>query len=66
MSVLRALGGQSSINVRKVLWTREEIGIDYVQEDWGTGFASVPHARCFGVSGDIGRQQVRADIQHRL
>lgn len=40
MSVLRVLGRQSSINVRKVLWTCEEIGIDYVQEDWGTGFAS--------------------------
>ncbi|GAA3084078.1 glutathione S-transferase [Rhizobium viscosum] len=40
MGVLRVLGRQSSINVRKVLWTCEEIGIDYVQEDWGTGFAS--------------------------
>jgi len=40
MGALRVLGRQSSINVRKVLWTCEEIGIDYVQEDWGTGFAS--------------------------
>ena len=40
MSVLRVLGRQSSINVRKVLWTCEEIGVDYMQEDWGTGFAS--------------------------
>lgn len=40
MSVLRVLGRQSSINVRKVLWTCEEIGIDYTQEDWGVGFAS--------------------------
>jgi len=27
---LRILGKASSINVRKVLWTCEEIGIDYV------------------------------------
>lgn len=40
MSALRVLGRQSSINVRKVLWTCEEIGIDYRQEDWGMGFAS--------------------------
>ena len=40
MAVLRILGKASSINVRKVLWTCEEIGIDYEQEDFGSGFAS--------------------------
>lgn len=37
---LRILGKTSSINVRKVLWTCDEIGIDYQREDWGIGFAS--------------------------
>ncbi len=40
MSVLRILGKISSINVRKVLWTCDEIGIAYVREDWGLGFSS--------------------------
>jgi glutathione S-transferase len=38
--MLRILGRVSSINVRKVLWTLDEIGIPYVREDWGTGFRS--------------------------
>jgi glutathione S-transferase len=40
MPVLRILGKASSINVRKVLWTCDEIGIAYEREDWGIGFAS--------------------------
>src|SRR5581483_11617819 len=36
---LRILGRASSINVRKVLWTCREIGIDYSREDFGAGFA---------------------------
>lgn len=40
MAVLRILGKASSINVRKVLWTCDEIGIPYLREDWGSGFAS--------------------------
>ena len=32
---LRVLGRTSSINVRKVLWTAAELGIDYLREDWG-------------------------------
>jgi glutathione S-transferase len=35
---LRLLGRASSLNVRKVLWTCDEIGLDYVREDWGAGF----------------------------
>jgi glutathione S-transferase len=38
--MLRILGKASSINVRKVLWTCEEIGLSYSREDWGSGFAS--------------------------
>lgn len=37
---MRVLGRVSSINVRKVLWTCDEIGIEYNREDWGTGFRS--------------------------
>lgn len=40
MSIVRILGRVSSINVRKVLWTCEELGIEYAREDWGAGFAS--------------------------
>lgn len=36
--MLRVLGKASSINVRKVLWTCDEIGIAYEREDWGSGF----------------------------
>jgi len=34
--VLRILGKRSSINVRKVLWTCDEIGLVYQHEEWGT------------------------------
>lgn len=33
--MLRLLGKGASINVRKVLWTCAELGIDYQREDWG-------------------------------
>jgi glutathione S-transferase len=36
---MRVLGRTSSINVRKVLWTLEELGLAYEREDWGMGFA---------------------------
>jgi glutathione S-transferase len=35
MSNLKVLGRITSINVRKVLWTADELGLDYVREDWG-------------------------------
>jgi len=38
--MLQILGRSSSINVRKVQWTCDEIGIPYAREDWGTGFRS--------------------------
>ncbi|RVD75749.1 glutathione S-transferase family protein [Pseudomonas koreensis] len=38
--MLRILGRASSINVRKVLWTCEELRIPFEREDWGTGFRS--------------------------
>ncbi len=35
MAKLRVLGRVTSINVRKVLWLLDEIGIGYEREDWG-------------------------------
>ncbi|MFX9042716.1 glutathione S-transferase N-terminal domain-containing protein, partial [Acinetobacter baumannii] len=36
---MRILGRANSFNVRKVLWTCDEIGIQYTREDFGRGFA---------------------------
>ena len=33
--MLRVLGRKSSINVRKVLWALDELGLVYEREDWG-------------------------------
>lgn len=38
--MLTILGRTSSINVRKVLWTCDELALDYQQEMWGHGFQS--------------------------
>lgn len=38
--MLKILGRTSSLNVRKVLWTCDELGLAYEREDWGIGFAS--------------------------
>ncbi len=35
--MLRILGKRQSINVRKVLWACDEIGVPYAREDWGAG-----------------------------
>ena len=37
---MRILGRTSSLNVRKVLWTCDEIGLSYHREDWGGNFRS--------------------------
>lgn len=42
--MLKILGRASSINVRKVLWVCEELGITYRREDWGEGFKSPQEA----------------------
>ena len=36
--MLKIYGRANSINVRKVLWTADEIGIPFDREDWGRGF----------------------------
>lgn len=38
--MLKILGKSSSINVRKVLWACDEIGVPFEREDWGAGFKS--------------------------
>jgi glutathione S-transferase len=35
VGMLRILGRITSINVRKVLWTADELGLAYEREDWG-------------------------------
>ena len=35
--MLRILGKRQSINVRKVLWVADEIGLHYAHEEWGAG-----------------------------
>jgi glutathione S-transferase len=36
--MLKIYGRANSINVRKVLWFADEIGLAYTREDWGRGF----------------------------
>jgi len=36
--MLKIYGRANSINVRKVLWVADEIGLKYEREDWGRGF----------------------------
>lgn len=36
--MLKIYGRANSINVRKVLWIADELGIAYSREDWGRGF----------------------------
>jgi len=36
--MLKIYGRANSINVRKVLWAADEVGIPYEREDWGRGF----------------------------
>ena len=38
--MLKIYGRANSINVRKVLWAAEEMGIPFAREDWGHGFRS--------------------------
>lgn len=38
--MLKLLGKASSINVRKVLWTCQELGLTLEREDWGSGYRS--------------------------
>ena len=37
--MLKVLGKRSSINVRKVLWTLDEVELEYQIEEWGAGYS---------------------------
>ena len=39
--MLKVYGRANSINVRKVLWLLDELGLQYEREDWGRGFQPV-------------------------
>jgi glutathione S-transferase len=39
--MLKIYGRANSINVRKVLWIADELGLTYEREDWGRGFRPV-------------------------
>jgi len=36
--MMKILGRANAINVRKVLWLADELGLPYQQEDWGRGY----------------------------
>src|SRR5262245_37871481 len=36
--MIKVYGRANSINVRRVLWMLEELGLKYEREDWGRGF----------------------------
>ena len=40
MPTMKVLGRLTSINVRKVMWTAAQLGLDLPREDWGAGFRS--------------------------
>ncbi|WP_416050221.1 glutathione S-transferase family protein [Cupriavidus basilensis] len=42
--MLKILGKASSINVRKVLWCCDELGLPFVREDWGSGYRATDTA----------------------
>lgn len=42
--MLKILGKAASINVRKVLWTCDELGLPFEREDWGSGFRATDTA----------------------
>ena len=53
--MLRILGRNNSFNVRKVLWTCDEIGIPFEREDWGRGFrpTSTPEFLALNPAGQV-------------
>jgi glutathione S-transferase len=48
--MIRILGKRQSINVRKVLWTCDEIDVPYEQEEWGAGTRATSEADFLALS----------------
>lgn len=61
MAGLDVLGRVSSINVRKVLWICEELGIDYAREDWGAGDSSTRNPRFLAFNPNALVPVIRSD-----
>jgi len=55
MSTLKIYGYAESINVRKVLWTCEELGLAFEREDWGGKYRSTsdPEFRALNSAGMV-------------
>lgn len=51
--MIRILGRANSFNVRKVLWTCGELGLEFSRDDWGRGFrpTSNPEFQAFSPIG---------------
>lgn len=63
--MLKLLGKATSINVRKVLWACDEIGVPFEREDWGDGFQST-RAPAFLALNPVGLVPVVIDGVHVL
>jgi len=48
--VLKILGRENSLNVRKVLWLCGELRIEFEREDWGRGFRSTSDPKFLAVN----------------
>ncbi|MDU4314943.1 MAG: glutathione S-transferase [Klebsiella michiganensis] len=69
--MLKILGKRSSINVRKALWTCEEAGLEYQQEDYGSGFQSIETPEFRALNPKAGREDLlptapraAAEVEH--
>jgi glutathione S-transferase len=51
---MKVLGRASSMNVRKVLWTLDELGLGYDREDWGMGFTPTDRPEFLALIDDHG------------
>lgn len=63
--MLRIYGYAGSINVRKVLWTCDELGLPYDREDWAGGTRSVSEP-AFAALNPVGMVPVIDDGDTRL
>ena len=63
--MLKVYGRANSINVRKVLWMLDEVGVEYEREDWGRGFKSTDDP-AFRKINPVGVVPVIDDGDYRL
>ena len=72
--MIRILGRANSFNVRKVLWTCAELGLEFQREDWGRGFrpTSDPEFRAINpiglvpavIDGDVVLRESNAIVRY--